>query len=464
MYRWLVPYLAFPLYERVTGRRLWAEALRLRSLQWRSRDELDARAVGRLRALIEHAGEHVPHYRELFGRAGVTAGSLHTLDDLAKIPPTTKTDLRRRHGDGVVAGNLPVERRVSHVTSGSTGFPFEFYGDAASRDELLGSYLFFLEWAGAAVWQFRLDLGVRLGRSWQQPPIAPWARLARRVMLGEKIGPLVATDLSPADLRAFVARHAPRRGYFVRAYPASATRLAARMVEEGAPLRPSPRVVITCAETLTPTAARLIARAFGAPVVNHYSCWEALHLAQTCPDNPALLHVNSERAVIRVVRADGSPAPAGEPGRLLLTALSNYVQPFINYEIGDWGAAEAACPCGRGLPTLSRLEGRTSEVITSPSGTIVSPIVLNQLASFGRRAVPAIWEYQLVQVAPDAVRLRVVATRQFSGAVATEIRQELQACVGPEMSVAVEVVDDLPLDASGKRPIVVPLPAEPEHV
>ena len=51
-----------------------------------------------------------------------------------------------------------------------------------------------------------------------------------------------------------------------------------------------------------------------------------------------------------------------------------------------------------------------------------------------------------------------------SGAVATEIRQELQACVGPEMSVAVEVVDDLPLDASGKRPIVVPLPAEPEHV
>ena len=45
-----------------------------------------------------------------------------------------------------------------------------------------------------------------------------------------------------------------------------------------------------------------------------------------------------------VARADGTPAPPGEPGRLQLTVLSNYVQPFVNYDIGDWGATAGAVP------------------------------------------------------------------------------------------------------------------------
>jgi phenylacetate-CoA ligase len=454
-YAWLVPNVVFPLYERASGRRLWSEVARLRALQWRPAEELEARAVGRLRRLLEHAGAHVPYYRELLGSAGITAGSIRTLADLAKIPPTTKADLRRSPAS-VVADNLPQRRRWRCMTSGSTGFPFEFYVDAAGLDELLGSYLFFLEWAGAAVWQCRVDLGVRLGRSWHPGSGTRWSRLGREVLLGEKIRPLLAVHLSARDFRAFVARIAPRRGYFVRAYTASATRLATRLLEDGVPLRPAPRVVITCAETLTRSSAGIIGRAFGCRVVNQYSCWEALHLAQSCPDHPELLHVNPERAVLRVVRADGSPAAPGEQGRVLLTALSNDVQPFINYDIGDWGAVGVPCPCGRGFPTLSRLEGRTSEVIRSPSGEIVSSIVLNQLPSLGPRAVPAIWEYQAVQVAPDAVSLRVVPAARFTPRVAAEIRQELAACLGPQMSVVVEVVEQLPPDASGKRPIVVP--------
>ena len=96
-------------------------------------------------------------------------------------------------------------------------------------------------------------------------------------------------------------------------------------------------------------------------------------MAQTCPDNPRVLHVNSERVVLRIVGEDGRPATPGSPGRIVVTALDNYVMPFINYEIGDTGVAGAPCPCGRGFPTLATVEGRLGDSIRTPAGRLVSP-------------------------------------------------------------------------------------------
>ena len=453
MHSWLVPRVVFPVYERLTGRRLWTGVQQLRELQWRSSAELAARSGVRLRSLAIHAQRHVPFYRELFGAAGVDAATIGRVEDLTRLPVVTKAALRARFPGGVVADDRPVVRRFAATTSGSTGLPFTVLGDRDSADETLASYLFFLEWAGAALWQTRIDLGVRRGRSYNA---APWAtsaaaRSLRRLALGEDVRWVLSTDLSAAELRALVARLSRRRGYFVRAYPAYAAELGARLLADGVALPAAPRAVISCAETLTAARAAIIARAFGAPVVNHYSAWEALHLAQTCPDNPALLHVNTERAVIWVARVDGTPAARGEHGRLILTTLSNYVQPFVNYDIGDWGALGGPCPCGRGWPTLEGLEGRTSEAIRTPSGRIVSAILLNQLTS-----VNGLWEYQLRQTTADEVVFRAVQAPTFTPAAAGALRADLQACLGDDVTLRIEVVDRIQAEPSGKRPVIVP--------
>jgi phenylacetate-CoA ligase len=455
VHSWLVPRVIFPVYERLTGRRVWTHVQELRALQWRSPDELAARAAGRLRALLIHAQRHVPFYREQFAAAGVDAHAIQRVEDLARLPVTTKAALRARLSDTVVAGDLAAARRFSQTTSGSTGFPLEVLGDRASADETLASYLLFLEWAGAALWQTRVDLGVRLGRSFHRAPWLPASpgRLLRRLALGGDVRGALAPDLTVAALRALVADIPARRGYFIRAYPAYAAEVAARLVADGGGLPAAPRVVISCSETLTAARRALIERAFGAPVVNHYSSWEALHLAQTCPDHPAVLHVNSERAVVRVVRADGTPAATGERGRLLLTVLSNRVQPFVNYDIGDWGALAGPCPCGRGWPTLAGLEGRTSEAIRTPSGRIVSAILVNQLPVVSRTA--EVWEYQAEQTAPDRVVFRVVPAPRFTPATATALRAELGACLGEDVALRIEVVDRIPPEPSGKRPVIV---------
>ena len=83
VHSWLVPRVVFPVYERLTGRRLWTTVQELRALQWRSPDELAARGVKRLRALLVHAHRHVPYYRTLFGAAGVDPAAIRRVEDLA---------------------------------------------------------------------------------------------------------------------------------------------------------------------------------------------------------------------------------------------------------------------------------------------------------------------------------------------------------------------------------------------
>jgi phenylacetate-CoA ligase len=225
------------------------------------------------------------------------------------------------------------------------------------------------------------------------------------------------------------------------------------------PLASDPRVVVTFAETLTAAAADLIRRAFGCPVVDYYSCWEVPQIAQTCPDNPGTLHVNAERVIARVVRPDGRDAMAGEVGRVVLTDLANFVMPFINYAPGDYAVSGGRCPCGRGLPTLARLEGRDSEVIRTSQGREISGVMLGQFLTFVVGIIPYVWEYQAVQTEPAAVSLRVVTTSRFDQEFRTSLERAFGEFLGPGMTVMVEPVSAIPLEPSGKRLIIKSLPA-----
>ena len=212
---------------------------------------------------------------------------------------------------------------------------------------------------------------------------------------------------------------------------------------------------MTIAETLTDLSADTISRAFRCRVVNHYSTREVLHVAQTCPDNPELVHVNSERCIVRIVRDDGSAAGVGEQGRILLTDLANHVMPFINYDIGDRAVAGPPCPCGRGFPTLSNIEGRVGEIIRTPDGRIIAPGALTQ--RLNRQLVDRVWGFQAAQTAPEAVVLRVMPTARFTPEFSSALRSDLQEFLGPAVQVTIEIVEQIPLEASGKRLIIKPL-------
>jgi phenylacetate-CoA ligase len=266
--------------------------------------------------------------------------------------------------------------------------------------------------------------------------------------------PLDGTQLGAADFLARLSRLPRGCEYYIGGLPSYIARLAARLLRAGAELPAYPRVVITGGETQTTADVAAIERAFRCPVHNRYGTWELHYLAQTCPDNPAVLHANGARLIFRVVREDGSPAPPGEAGRLVLTDLGNWVMPFLNYDIGDRAALGGRCPCGRGLPTLVSLEGRSTELIRTPAGKVVSAATLQGFRRTVPGALDCIWEYQAVQTAADAVVLRIVPTVRFTPAFARAVEEELEAFLGPGMDVRVEAVDRIALEPSGKRLII----------
>jgi phenylacetate-coenzyme A ligase PaaK-like adenylate-forming protein len=453
MYAWLVPKVIFPLAEYVGGRRMWTELLRMRAVQWWPPAEVEARALGRLKSLLAHARQHVPYYRDLFTKAGIEAGDIRTPSDLSPVPITTKADLRIAYPARSTAENLPPERRRRMMTSGSTGLPFEFFWDRATADVLFGAYLFSLEWAGTAIWDARIVMASPAYFYHNVLPTSRLRELARRMALGERTWSLPAPELTAAAFRRLVDQLPAGRRYFIRAYPSSIAHLVSQLEGEDSPRR-HPAAVISFAETLTAMNAASIGRTFRCPVVNYYSSWEVPQMAQTCPDNPDVLHVNSERVILLVVRPDGTPASPGETGRVVVTDLTNYVMPFINYFTGDYAVVAPPCPCGRGLPSLSRLEGRDLEVIRTPAGRRINGGVLGQFITFVLDAIPYVWEYQAVQTALDAVTLRIVPTTRFTSDFGAKVERELGAFLGPEVTVSLDVVDRIALEPSGKRFII----------
>jgi phenylacetate-CoA ligase len=454
MYRWLVPMVVFPLAERLGGRRMWTEMRRMSELQWRPQGELEARALKRLRSLLLHAAMNVPYYRDLFKRAGIEPEDIRTLSDLSNLPITTKADLRAAFPARTTANNLPANRRRRMMTSGSTGLPFEFYWDRSCADVLLGAYLFSLEWAGAAIWDARITITIQAHIANNLATSSRFRKVARRILLGEQTASLSSIEVITAEFRTLVDRVSRRGRYFMRGIPSSIARLAAQLSEEPPALRSYPKVVMTFAETLTLAHTAIIRRLFRCPVVNYYSSWEVPQMAQTCPDNPEVLHVNSERVILRVVRPDGTAASPGEAGRVVVTDLANYIMPFINYFNGDRAVAGPPCPCGRGFPTLTSLEGRDSEVIHTPGDKQINAGILGQFLVFVAGVVPFVWEYQAVQEAPDAVRLRIVPTARFTPEFARTLQGEIEAFLGPGVNVMIEPVDRIPLEPSGKRLII----------
>ena len=94
----------------------------LEAIERASRDELQALQLQRLRWSLQHAYEHVPHYRAAFDAKGVHPSDVNSLADLARFPFTTKSDLRANYPFGLFA--VPKERIARlHASSGTTGKP-----------------------------------------------------------------------------------------------------------------------------------------------------------------------------------------------------------------------------------------------------------------------------------------------------------------------------------------------------
>ncbi|KAA0225615.1 phenylacetate--CoA ligase family protein [Fimbriimonadia bacterium ATM] len=175
-----------------------------------------------------------------------------------------------------------------------------------------------------------------------------------------------------------------------------------------------------------------------------YGTNEVGHIATSCPEG-TVHHCIDECVLVEVVREDGEPSDVGEPGRVLLTDLRNFVTPFIRYEIGDI-AVRGACTCGRGLSALERIEGREIARLKTEEGPRVAASVVQTI-----HRLAGLQLFRLRQTSLSEFVLTVVMDREWTEEDGMKVQTAISKLIGEPASLRVERVDNIKPHPSGKR-------------
>lgn len=382
-----------------------AKLFRLSHSQWRDREHLHRLQLRRLQNLVEKAYETVPFYRERFTEAGVRPEDLRDLDDLRRLPITTKSQLREADPEAIVSSEYDMIELAQECTSGSTGEPFEIYLDPdflAERDAL---FLRALSGAG-----YRPGSKLMLITERQPTTSDRWLRW--------RYSPL---DGSPATHFELLTEFRPRILY---GGLTPVRRLAEYVSEREVGVNShTPSLVITTAETLNDETRRMLSRTFGAPVRDFYGLSETGMLAWECA-NCGIRHLSEDTTIVEF---HGSSVD-DEARRLVVTNLSLRAMPIIRYRTGDLvvpGSLER-CTCGRWLRGVERIEGRLVDCLRLPDGRRVSPYRI----TLSLERVEGIRRYQVVQRKPADILVRYEAEPARPADLTDRIRKSLKHALG----------------------------------
>jgi phenylacetate-CoA ligase len=144
--------------------------------------------------------------------------------------------------------------------------------------------------------------------------------------------------------------------------------------------------------------------------------------------------------------------PVGAAGEIVVTHMSTGSFPFVRYRTGDVGVLDdRKCACGRGLPLLSEIQGRTTDFVIAKDGTVMHGLALVYVV----RDIEGIAKFKIVQESTEHVRVLLVADPRFDRGEVVRIKEGMMRRMGEGVRIDVEFVDDIPAERSGKYRYVV---------
>ena len=410
--------------------------------QWWPPETLLAAQLRQIEALIAHARRTVPFYRDwLESVAGLAPGEL-TLEEFQRIPLVRRTDLQDSP-EAFVTRDFPRDHGgiFDIQTSGSTGRPVALKGTDMTKLYSQAVNLRFHIWHrrdfSARVAVFRSTVSPANARAAANDTPVQWVP-------GYRSGPMHLFDITRpvGEQLAWLARQNPD---YLLTSPSNLKALLRRAEETGVKL-PRLRQVNTMSEVLDPDASAACERIWGASVVDNYSTTEAGMVALQCPEHPHY-HVQSEHVLVEVLDSAGDPCSPGEIGRITLTSLHNFATPLIRYEIGDHAEVGEACCCGRGLPVLKRILGRTRNMVVLPTGDQIWPIAF---VSKSLMRIAPVRQIQLTQISVEEIDVNLVVAQPLSPNEEEALRGYMVECIGHPFALNFIYVDEIPRSANGK--------------
>ncbi|AZQ15984.1 phenylacetate--CoA ligase PaaK [Halorubrum sp. PV6] len=320
------------------------------------REELRELQAERLRETVENAYENVEFYREQLDEMGVTPENIQSVEDVRKLPTTTKEDFRDEYPDGLFAVDSENVTRL-HASSGTTGKPkivaytdddIEVWSEAVARslaasgakagDTIQNAYGYGL---------FTGGLGLHYGIEELGATVIPigGGQTQRQVELMIDLESDVFTCTPSYAL--YLAETAEEMGHDPVDLPIS--------------------TIIFGAEPCTDPMREEIEERLGVNGIDIYGLSEIVGPGVSCECHEAQegLHIWEDRFLPEVVDPHtGEPVEEGEEGELILTTLSKEALPVLRYRTGDLTTLNyEECECGRTMVRMDNVTGRADDLL-----------------------------------------------------------------------------------------------------
>jgi len=317
--------------------------------------ELRRLQLERLKHQVKYAYDKVPFYRTRFHEAGVTPGDIKSLDDVARLPFTSKNDFRDNYPYGLMAVPLAKVVRV-HASSGTTGKPIIAPYTASDIDIWANLMARNLTSAGVQKGDiiqnaygyglFTGGLGFHYGGEKLGATVIPASvgNTKRQIMLIQDLG-TTAIACTPS-YALILAETAEEMGIDL-----AATRL---------------RLALCGAEPWTEAMRAEIEAKTGVSAIDNYGLTEIIGPGVSCECHCKRgMHIWEDHFLVEIVNpATGEPLPYGQQGELILTTLTKEALPVIRFRTHDLVTLyPEKCECGRTLVRMSKVRGRTDDML-----------------------------------------------------------------------------------------------------
>ena len=289
---------------------------------------------------------------------GAEPGDFKDLKDFAKFPELTKEDLRVHYADLIARD----KKRLTSIakTSGSTGFSLHFPKDRMTTATQRAAMLRGHRWYG-------VDIGAMEGRLWGIPVNFKERMIIRLTDVLLNRFREREYNLFPDTLDHFFRLLWRRRPDYLMGYTSMVYQFALYCREQKLPSHELGLKMVKCtSETIHEYEKITIGDVFNCPVVSEYGAAETGLIAFECPHGNH--HLMSD-CVVTEFKEIGDISLDNDLREIIVTVPINFSFPIIRYKIGDLAAEKnGICSCGRSLPLIDRIVGRTSNIVVTPSG------------------------------------------------------------------------------------------------
>ena len=374
----------------------------LEPIETASREELEALQLKRLQWTLRHAYDHVPHYRAALEGAGFHPNDLKALSDLARLPFTTKKELRDHYPFGMFA--VPREQVVRiHASSGTTGKPTVVGYTRSDID----------------VWATVMARSIRAagGRAGDIVHVAYGYGLFTGGLGAhygaEKLGCTVV-PMSGGMTERQVQLIADFKPTIIMVTPSYMLAIAEEMERQGIdPRRCSLKIGIFGAEPWTPTMREAIEAKLDVDAIDIYGLSEVIGpgVAQECIETKDGLTVWEDHFYPEIVDPEtGKVLPDGEKGELVFTSLTKEALPIIHYRTRD--LTRLLPPTARSMRRIEKITGRSDDMLII-RGVNVFPTQIEELILKHAALAP---HYQLEVTRPKNLDELAVLVERAPGA------------------------------------------------